>query len=251
MKTLGAAGVGLSSMRARLVDRHGVVNLAAAAGIPHSRVISVLPGKFAGVLIGTVGLAAEWGWSHVWWTVEWPSSMLVEGVVAGFVTAVAGGVLGAYIGRAVTAADVRPRPAPRFALPAALVAVVAVVAYATPISSGNPVTAHVTRGAGPRPARSSRRRRPRSALVSRDRLARQGGPLRGGAAEEDLPRGVAHRRADPGLRHLEVLDQAARWNRRAGPAGLLPRGRGDSREGDPRAAELHPQVCPRQEAPPA
>ena len=113
-----------------------------ALRVPRDRPIEL--GLIAGVLIGTVGLAAEWGWSHVWWTVEWPSSMLVEGVVAGFVTAVAGGVLGAYIGRAVTAADVRPRPAPRFALPAALVAIVAVVAYATPISSGNPVTAHVT-----------------------------------------------------------------------------------------------------------
>ena len=40
--------------------------------------------------IGTVGLAAEWAWSFAWWTIEWPASMLVEGVICGFVAAVGG-----------------------------------------------------------------------------------------------------------------------------------------------------------------
>ncbi len=101
-------------------------------------------GLIAGALIGTIGLAAEWGWSYVWWTVEWPSSMLLEGIVAGFVTAVAGGVVGAFVGRAITAADVPVRPAPRFLLPASLVALIAVFAYAAPVSSGDPIKAQVT-----------------------------------------------------------------------------------------------------------
>ena len=42
-------------------------------------------GAAAGIGIGTIGLAAEWAWSHAWWTIEWPASMLVEGVVCGFV----------------------------------------------------------------------------------------------------------------------------------------------------------------------
>ena len=35
-------------------------------------------GAVAGALIGTVGLAAEWGWSHVWMPLAWPESMLAE-----------------------------------------------------------------------------------------------------------------------------------------------------------------------------
>src|SRR3954468_20860481 len=101
-------------------------------------------GLLAGVGIGTVGLAAEWAWSYAWWTIPWPASMLVEGVLCGFLAAVAGGVTGAFIGRALSAPENPPRPVPRFALPLALVVVVAVIAYATPISAGDPVTARVT-----------------------------------------------------------------------------------------------------------
>ena len=42
------------------------------------------PLRFAllsGLGIGTVGLAAEWGWSHVWMPHPWPASMLVPAVV--------------------------------------------------------------------------------------------------------------------------------------------------------------------------
>jgi hypothetical protein len=64
-------------------------------------------GVIAGLGIGTVGLAAEWGWSHVWMTMEWPASLLPEGVLFGVVAGVAGGVLGATIGRAFAS----PEPA--------------------------------------------------------------------------------------------------------------------------------------------
>ncbi|MEA2133028.1 MAG: hypothetical protein QOC68_937 [Solirubrobacteraceae bacterium] len=101
-------------------------------------------GLLAGIGIGTVGLAAEWAWSYVWWTIEWPASMLVEGFVCGFVAAVAGGVIGSFVGRALSAPELAPAPVPRFALPVAVVALVAVLAYATPISSGDPITAKVT-----------------------------------------------------------------------------------------------------------
>ena len=101
-------------------------------------------GLLAGLGIGTVGLAAEWAWSYAWWTISWPSSMLVEGVVCGFVAAVAGGVTGGFIGRALSSPELAPKPVPRFALPAALVALVAVVAYATPVTAGDPIKADVT-----------------------------------------------------------------------------------------------------------
>ncbi|HYH91128.1 MAG TPA: hypothetical protein VEX67_17990 [Solirubrobacteraceae bacterium] len=101
-------------------------------------------GLLTGLGIGTVGLAAEWAWSHAWWTIEWPASMLVEGVACGVVAAVAGGVTGAFVGRALSSPEIAPQPVPRFALPAALAALVAVVAYATPVTGGDPVRAQVT-----------------------------------------------------------------------------------------------------------
>jgi hypothetical protein len=89
-------------------------------------------GVIAGAAVGTVGLAAEWAWSHIWWTVEWPSTLLPEAAIAGFIAAVAAGVLGARAGRAVTAEPGLP-PVPRWAAPLAAVAVIGVIAYATPI----------------------------------------------------------------------------------------------------------------------
>ncbi|HEX8054092.1 MAG TPA: hypothetical protein VF517_13960 [Thermoleophilaceae bacterium] len=100
-------------------------------------------GAIAGAAVGTVGLAAEWAWSHIWWTVEWPSTLLPEAAIAGFVAAVAAGVLGARAGRAVTAEPGLP-PVARWATPLAALAVVAVCVYATPIGTGKPeVTADV------------------------------------------------------------------------------------------------------------
>ena len=100
-------------------------------------------GAIAGVAIGTIGLAAEWGWSHLWFTVAWPSTLLPEAAIAGFVAAVGAGVLGARAGRAVTAEPGLP-PVSRLAAPLAAVAVIAVCVYAAPISKGEPpVTADV------------------------------------------------------------------------------------------------------------
>jgi len=101
-------------------------------------------GLLAGAGIGTVGLAAEWAWSYAWWTISWPSDMLAEGVVCGLVAAVAGGVIGGFVGRALSSPEIAPSAVPRLALPAALVALVAVVAFATPVSAGDPIQADVT-----------------------------------------------------------------------------------------------------------
>src|SRR3954452_3558410 len=100
-------------------------------------------GVVAGALIGTVGFAAEWAWSHIWWTVSWPANLLPEAFIATFIVAVAGGVVGGFIGRALASVDMLPRAVPRLALPVALVALVGVLVYATPISSGAPVRATV------------------------------------------------------------------------------------------------------------
>jgi hypothetical protein len=115
---------------------------AVALRMPRDRPLTL--GAVAGALIGTVGLAAEWGWSYVWWVMEWPATLLPEAAIAGFVVAVAGGVVGGYIGRALRAGDVAPQPASRLLLPASLVAIVAVLAYAAPIPEGESVTARIT-----------------------------------------------------------------------------------------------------------
>src|SRR5918999_1789725 len=100
-------------------------------------------GVVAGALVGTVGLASEWAWSYIWFTVEWPSTLLPEAAIAGFVAAVGAGVLGARAGRAVTAEPGLP-PVARWATPLAAVAVIGVCVYAAPISKGEPeVTADV------------------------------------------------------------------------------------------------------------
>jgi hypothetical protein len=107
----------------------------------------VATGAIAGVFIGTIGLAAEWGWSHVWMPVPWQASLLPEALVAGFVTAVAAGAVGGFVGAAL----VRPTPertapmgrtAHRAALAAFLV-LVAVVGWGLPISDDGPRQAAV------------------------------------------------------------------------------------------------------------
>jgi hypothetical protein len=80
-------------------------------------------GAVAGGLIGTVGLAAEWGWSHVWMPIAWPESMLAEALAVGLPVAVAGGVIGALVGAAL-ASDHVPRP--RAAMPALVAASLAI-----------------------------------------------------------------------------------------------------------------------------
>src|ERR687895_1364210 len=62
----------------------------------------VVNGAIAGALIGTIGLAAEWGWSHVWMPIPWNDSLLPEAAIAGIVTAVAAGAVGGFVGGSLT-----------------------------------------------------------------------------------------------------------------------------------------------------
>jgi hypothetical protein len=113
-----------------------------ALRIPRERPITF--GAVAGAAIGTIGLAAEWGWSYLWWTIEWPDNLLPEAAIAALITAIGGGIVGGFIGRALISPTVAPQPVPRILLPAALIAVVGVIVYATPISEGDEVIGRVT-----------------------------------------------------------------------------------------------------------
>jgi hypothetical protein len=110
--------------------------------IPRDRPLTL--GAVSGVLIGTVGLAAEWGWSHLWMPLPWPSALLPEAAVLGFVAALAGGVLGGFVGRALTAGSLPRQAAPRWLLPAAAVVLLFCIAFPMPMNAGSRASASVT-----------------------------------------------------------------------------------------------------------
>lgn len=109
-------------------------------------------GLAAGVAVGTLGLATEWAWSHVWMIYPWPASLLPEGAIIGFFSAVAGGFIGAWMANALM---LRPRPtgALRFAPIVSFLAIIVMAGYGlhqyspknltatminTPVSTGKP-----------------------------------------------------------------------------------------------------------------
>ncbi|HXE99366.1 MAG TPA: hypothetical protein VN458_03395 [Solirubrobacterales bacterium] len=80
-------------------------------------------GAASGLGIGTVGFAAEWGWSQVAMPFPWTSDLLPEALIAAIVTAVAGGLVGALLGGALSGS--LPRPAVARAVPAAALLAIA------------------------------------------------------------------------------------------------------------------------------
>src|SRR5207247_6473835 len=68
----------------------GLVELVAFR-FPRGRPIAF--GGCAGTAIGTVGLAAEWGWPPRWWPMPWPASLSAEAGSAGTAAARVGAAL--------------------------------------------------------------------------------------------------------------------------------------------------------------
>src|SRR3954453_22291621 len=96
------------------------------------RVSPRAPLRFAlvsGALIGTVGVAAEWGWSHLWMPLPWPGAPLREGALAGLGMALAGALIGAWIGARLAADELAPRPRLRGPAVAGGLAAAALIAY--------------------------------------------------------------------------------------------------------------------------
>jgi hypothetical protein len=95
------------------------------------------PLRFAvlsGLGIGTVGLAAEWGWSHVWMSHPWPASMLVPAAILALAAAVAGSILGARMSQSLAMPESERAGLPPIASRAvALAAAVALVALFFPL----------------------------------------------------------------------------------------------------------------------
>ena len=106
-------------------------------------------GLVSGVLIGTVGLAAEWGWTHLAFPLPWPATLLPEAAVLGFGMAVAGSLIGAWIG-ARLAADELPRTRSlrrAFVVAAAATGVMVAVALPKPPEDGLRASAALTEAA--------------------------------------------------------------------------------------------------------
>ncbi len=106
----------------------------------------VVFGALSGVLIGTLGLAAEWGWSHVWMPLPWPSSMLAQAAVLGPLAGLAGGVLGGCIGGALdrgrpSASGPASTPAPAWVAGLAGALAIACIAWPLPMNVGSPMSA--------------------------------------------------------------------------------------------------------------
>ncbi|MDP1820537.1 MAG: hypothetical protein Q8K58_11710 [Acidimicrobiales bacterium] len=91
-------------------------------------------GAVAGFLIGTVGFATAWAWSHVWMPEPWTGDLLPEAIVLTAVAGTAGGLLGGFIGRAVAPLGVAHEPTPRFAAGAAWVGAVGVIGLCLPMT---------------------------------------------------------------------------------------------------------------------
>jgi hypothetical protein len=96
-------------------------------------------GAWCGALVGTVGLAAEWGWSHVWMPLPWPTEILPEVAAFGLAAALAGSLIGAYIGARLGADEGIPQVGGlRWAGLAGAVVMTALIAFSlhTPSDSG-------------------------------------------------------------------------------------------------------------------
>jgi hypothetical protein len=112
----------------------------------------VVNGAIAGGLIGTIGLAAEWAWTHVWMPIPWNDSLLPEAVIAGIVTAVAAGIVGGFVGASLVGKSgalisredgARLVTADRRAAFAGGLVLMAVIGWALPMSTTGPDRAQV------------------------------------------------------------------------------------------------------------
>jgi len=97
-----------------------------AAGFLISRERPLALGAAAGVLVGSVGFWAEYGWSQVVFDLPWTSAFLPEALIASAIAGTAGGVIGGLLGSGLRGKLPAPGTA-RLAFAASLVTVMAVV----------------------------------------------------------------------------------------------------------------------------
>lgn len=102
------AGVSASSMPLFLAEM-ACVELLALGIDPRRRKLAF--GMGAGLLCGTVGFAAEYGWSQIAMPLPWTEALLPEGLILAALGGIAGGVLGALLAAALRGELPPPRVA--------------------------------------------------------------------------------------------------------------------------------------------
>jgi hypothetical protein len=137
--TLGILAAGRSTQHIPLYLAEAVIVEVVALVVGRDRQITL--GVVAGGLIGTVGFATEWAWSHAWMPLPWTADLLPEAIVLTAISGLAGGVLGGLIGRAVAPDGVEHQPTPRFAAGLAWAGAVGVIAFCLPITEATSWTA--------------------------------------------------------------------------------------------------------------
>ncbi|HET6817286.1 MAG TPA: hypothetical protein VFH66_08705 [Mycobacteriales bacterium] len=137
-----APGLGRSTLHFPLYIVEALLVEAVAFAVSPQRQVTF--GAVSGLLIGTVGLAAEWGWSHIWMPLPWTAAMWPLAAVLGFVAAVAAGVLGGLAGRALLPEDAPRQRSPRLVVPVAWAVAFATLALALPMSAHSDYKATVT-----------------------------------------------------------------------------------------------------------
>jgi len=100
-------------------------------------------GAVAGALIGTIGLAAEWGWSHVWMPIPWPAEILPETIALGLAMAIAASIIGAWVGARLGSERIDHSPPLRWAALTAAVAAFAMLAAPLVTQSRTDLSARV------------------------------------------------------------------------------------------------------------
>ncbi len=151
-------------------------------------------GLAVGLAVGTLGVLAEYAWSHLWMPLPWPAQMLDEAVIAATLVGLAGGVIGAFLGSGMLMNGEMLGRRAQAAVTASLATLAAVLVYlgftTTPQGSAEVTLADVP-GSGPREAVATVRFDPPAAASDPDWLyaiAWQGGePLRVEELRETAP----------------------------------------------------------------
>ncbi len=100
-------------------------------------------GAASGLLIGTVGFAAEWGWSQIAMPIAWSSDLLPEALILAVIAALAGGLVGALLGCALRGELPRTRIARAIPI-VALVAIMGIFVDGLWTTVPDNLQAHVT-----------------------------------------------------------------------------------------------------------
>jgi hypothetical protein len=151
-------------------------------------------GLVSGIGIGTVGLAAEWAWSHIWMPLPWPDAAFPEAAVVGLAGAIAGATIGAWIGTHLSIEPVERSPQLRRAAVCSAAVLAALVAYGlyTPAQEGvsAQVALHEVKGGPNREVEATVRMDPPDAVADAewfDVTAWQGGGLVVAPLEQTAP----------------------------------------------------------------